>query len=377
MRRWEAPGIGLAIVWVAAGCGFHKASVPLTEQTAETLVHSVLKERLWPAIQILPDTQSKSGWEAAAALNALAATLTQPTVTIIDQQVTADCTTLVLGGSAAGPAAARLASLVDAAQPSPASDLEEQTEAALDNLRAFSANAEIDLLQLLEDPATGPDATIYDDLPHYPIVKQDVVLLGDAMQALGSDVSPATPAIVQLARQTAEDEITFLLEFHAKYLSTEFDTLLFLATWVPLDPPRYENLDQNGLPCFDWVADLNDLELNEGNAAWAQWSMDENALDVKVALALSQLSDDLGTVQAAWRVHAAGVVEVDSPADTAASLCEHAGTISAAVSASVTGSPTAAPPIGAILQSRLSDTFQLAQKSPDPGISGASTSGSN
>ena len=157
-------------------------------------------------------------------------------------------------------------------------------------------------------------------MPHYPLVRQDVVAIGEAMQDLGSESSPVTPAIVELVRQTAEDEIAFLLEFHAQDLSTELDTLVFLATWVPLDPARYENIASNGLPCFQWLADLNDQDLNEGNATWAKWTTD-GALATKVALDLSQLSDDLNTIQTAWRTQAAGVVDLSSPSVTAASLC--------------------------------------------------------
>jgi len=355
---------------LATACGFHAATEPLTEAQAEALVHSEMKSRLWPEIQVTPNAQADAGWTAAAPLQALVNTLDEPTVAIVAGQAAADCALLRAGGPGAGPATARLASLVDASQPVPPPELEVEITDALENLRAFSANAEVDLLQFLEDPATGPDATIYENLPHYPVVREDMSLLAEALQQLGPGASPTTPAIVGLARQTAEDQIAFLLEFHAASLSTEADTILFLLTWLPTDPTRYDNLDNNGLPRFSWIAELNDLDLDEGNAAWAKWSTD-SALATKIEADLAQLTSDLDTVQAAWRTQAVAVVDTSSPTATAAALCAQVAAISAAVSTRVAGSPAQPSAIGADLHSRVSDTFQLAQKSTDPEISGS------
>ncbi len=363
--RWA---LSLVLIGGSFGC-FHKVKVPLQESQAEVIVQNTMKTRLWPVIHVTPDSQIKDGWSAAVALEGLDNTLAQSSVDITAGQVTANCMALAAGGAGGAPAQAALYDFIDPAQPPVDSTLEDETRNVLENLRAFSAYFEVDLLHLLEDPATGPDATIYQNLPHYPIVRQDTIQLGEALQGLKAGVSPATPQIIQLTTQTAEDWSKFLMEFHAAYLTTEVDTILFVATWLPLDPDRYENLANNGLPRFAWVDELNDIDLNQGNAIWAHWTWDESYVS-KVEMDLSQLTADLQTVQAAWRTEAQGKVDLSSPAAAAASLCAQATMIAMSVSTGVTGTPASPPAAGTDLHNRLSDTFQLAQKSPDPDIRG-------
>ena len=361
--------LGLAVVAVAGAACFHKAKVALKESEAEVIVQQTLKARLWPDIHVVPDAQLKAGWTAFTSVQALNNTLAQAPVTIVAGQVAGNCATLSAGGAAAAPAAAALSTFIDPSKPIDESWLADETTGILEDLRSFSGFFEVDLLEFLESPVTGPDATIYQNLPHYPTVRQDTIQLAEALQALHSGASPTTPQIVQLADQAAHDWVKMLIEFHGANVSTEADTIGFVLTWLPLDPNRYENVVNNGLPRFAWLAEINDINLNEGNAIWANWTWDDSLVS-KVQLDLSQLTTDLQTVQSAWRTQAQGLVDLSSPEAAANSLCAQSMSIAKAVSTATTGTPVQPPAIGTDLNNRISDTFKLAQQSPDPEIRG-------
>ena len=103
-----------------------------------------------------------------------------------------------------------------------------------------------------------------------------------------------------------------LLEFHAANLSTKLDTIVFIATWLSVDANRYSNVADSGLPRFAWLADLNDQDLNQGDAVWARWTTD-GALEATVELDLAQLTDDLQTVRSAWRAQAGESIDLLRP----------------------------------------------------------------
>jgi hypothetical protein len=350
------------------GCKTHTEGATLSEIEAENVIQTIMKERVWPDVEVVPTADG--GFAEESDLSSLDSTLAQSPLDIVAGQVSGNCAALAAGGAGATQATTNLANFITVSVPIDETELADQISNGLQTLRAFSAYFEVDLLQLLESPTQGPDVAIFNKLPHYPIARQDIIDLGNLLAPFKPGEMPTTPAVINSIHQTAADWVAFLMDLHKADLSTEIDTLVFVATWLPIDPNRYEYLANHGLPRFGWIADLNDMYFDQGNAIWANWTLDNSPV-AKVAMGLSQLTSDLQTVQSSWRSQAGSLVDASSPASAASSLCANAMTIASAVATSAPSSLTTPEPIGTLFHGRLSDVFQLAQLSNDPEISGA------
>jgi hypothetical protein len=355
------------------GCFFTEPPIVLTEQQAFDSIQERMKSLEWPLVQAFPVPDHGDQVTATPAHAALRAVLDVPPTDQVAGFVAARCAEIAAAtdASAAAEPTAKLLAYVDPAGTPIGTDLADETRLAFGRMQLFSIYWIVDIVRWLEDPVTGPDADIYIGFKHYHSTKGKLVALGQSWveSPPQTEVELRAPANVALARELTKDAIGVLLDFKAAYATSETDAFAFAGKWLAVDFKRYINIYDNGLPRFSWLADLNDITLDQKDHIWSQWDVNDNPV-ADVANEMAALTEDLRAVQGSWRTQLTGKFNPATPSEAAAAICAAQVDTAAAVLAVSTDRQKTKSNLVNRLYSKLMATMRFGQAANDVSMRG-------
>jgi hypothetical protein len=339
--------------------GCYTAATPLPGQRASyESLQEAYERLLWPTVQARPLPEDGNQVVPAPALAQLQATLDLPPADQVSRWLESRC------AEAALPAA-ELVAFADPARPARAWPVAAEARDAFLRLQSFSAYWMVDVVHFMEDPEVGPDAEIYEALPHYVVTKRDLMDLAELVGLeAGSDAELLRPEVMALERQAARHAIEVILDFKRAHAEDQFSALSFAGWWLGIDWSRYMNIYDSGLPRFGWLAWLNDMKLDQADHIWSQWTFNDDPL-AEVEAEFAALEADLAAVQALWRARLEGRWTPGDEAVAAAAVCAARAELDEAVRAAAGDSAKAKNNLANRLHEKLMVTMRFAQTSPN------------
>lgn len=351
-----------AAAFGALGCGYTPPTLLQNQVASYQSLQDALERVVWPRIAVRPypgdDGQKLAGPREAM----LGSRLDLAPVDQVARWVDERCDEAAAGSDTA---AAALADFASPTGTGPAWTITAETRQSYAELQAFSPYWLVDVIAFIENPDVGPDAEIYETLPHYPIVKQELMELAQRIGNTETTLEDVMdPEIVLLSRQAVLDGIMVLMDFKEANANSQLDALTFAGRWLALDFKRYISIYDQGLPRFGWIAWLNDFKLDEADHFWSPWVFNEDPV-TEVANELKALDADMLAVQALWREKFAARPPAEPPVEPAQALCSARRALQDEVRAAASDSARNRSNLANRLHEKLMATLRFARAAPN------------